>query len=170
MGQSGTGKLALLILCLGSMLVSCSVSKQTNSTPSRQDSPSDSPGILFLNYEISRDDQNSSYSARLINQFVAEGRLKSSKSLPLKPVPGDLEVQVLDKNQRIVETIHIPNPLDKTVEFVKDTGELEQKMISLDSAEFSVRLQLEPGAHVTLLKRITGADSENTILLKTPIQ
>jgi hypothetical protein len=64
----------------------------------------------------------------------------------------------------------IPNPLDRSVEFVNDAGQLEHKTIHLDSAQFSIRLQIEPGASSILLNRFIGNDNEGTLLLKTRIQ
>ena len=169
MSQSSTGILAILWLCMGSILISCSVSKNTGDPSSNESNPKDSPRILFLNYEITRDSVNSTYTAQLINKVVAKGSLKNDRIPPLQPATGDLELQVLDVNQQIMTTLYIPDPLDKSVEFVNDAGELQQKMISLETAQFSVRIQLEPGAHSTLLKRRAGPESAYTILLKTPV-
>jgi len=159
----------MLLLCMGSILISCNVTKNSGSQSSNESISGDSPRILFLNYEITRDSINSTYSAQLINTVVAKGSLKKDRTPPIQPVTGDLEFQVLDSKQQIMTTLYIANPLDKSVEFVNDRGELQQKMISLGTAQFSVRLQLEPGAHSALLKRITESNSENTILLNTPV-
>ena len=169
MSQSRTGILALLLLSLGSILMSCNVSKNAGRQSSNESNPDNSPRILFLNYEITRDSVNLTYTAQLINTVVAKGSLKNDPIPPIQPVTGDLELQVLNTNQQIMTTLYIANPLDKSVEFVNDTRELQRKMISLETAQFSVRLQVEPGASSTILKRITESNSENTILLKTSI-
>lgn len=132
--------------------------------------PDDSQRILFLNYEITRDTVNSTFTARLINKVTVAGKIKSEKVPIAQAETGDLELQVLGKNQQILKTLYISNPLDKVVEFVNDRGELQKNVISLNTAEFSVRFQLEPDAATTLLKLISGPDSENTVLLKTSIQ
>jgi hypothetical protein len=154
---------------MGSILMSCNVSKNTGSRPSNESMPEVSPKILFLNYEITRDSLNSTYTAQLINTVVANGSLKYDRTPPIQPGMGDLELQVMDTKQQIMTTLYISDPLDKSVEFVNDTGELQHKMISLETAQFSVRLQVEPGASSTILKRITGLNSESTILLKSSI-
>lgn len=169
MSRSCTGLLAVLLLCMGNFSISCSVSKNTADLSDSGSKPEDTPRILFLNYEITRDSVNSTYTARLINMMRADGSLKENRTPLYKPVTGDLEIQVLNANQQVLTTLYIANPLDKSVEFVNDAGELQQKMISLETAQFSVRMQLEPDAHSALLKRITGPGSENTFLLKTPI-
>ena len=169
MSRSRTGILALAMLYLGGMLLSCNVSKNTRITPSVDSIAKDSPRILFLNYEISRDGVSETYSARLINTVAAEGSLKKAPASPVQAAMGDLELQVLDVNEQLLSTHLIPNPLDKFVEFVNDTGTLEQKKVSLESAQISVRLQVEPGASSAILRQITGPDSESIVLLKTSI-
>ena len=169
MSQSRTGMLVRLCIIMGCFLVSCNVAKNTSSTSSNESTEEDSPRILFLNYEISRDSIESVYTARLINKVLAKGSLKNERTPPIQVVAGDLELQVLDMEQHVMTTLYISNPLDKSVEFVNDTGELQHKMISLETAQFSIRLQAEPGASTCILKRITGPNSERTILLKSSI-
>ena len=169
MTRSSNDLPAFLLLCMGCMLLSCNVSRHASPAPSPVNNAGDSPRILFLNFEISRDTVNATYTAHLINAAEAKGSVKIVATPPLQPEKGDLALEVLDADQGIMKTIYITNPLDKPMEFVNDARELEYKMISLDTAEFSVRLQLEPGASFALLKRITGPDSESEVLLKTPI-
>jgi hypothetical protein len=169
MSLSRTGILALVMLYLGSILPSCNVSRNIRITPSGESIAKDSPRILFLNYEISRDSVSATCSARLINKVVAEGSIKKDTDSPVQAAMGDLELQVLDMNEQVLSILFIPNPLDKFVEYVNNTGSLEQKWISLESAQFTVRLQVQPGASSTVLRQITGPDSESIVLLKTSI-
>lgn len=169
MSLSRTGILALGMLYLGSILPSCNVSKSTSIPSSGESTAKDSPRILFLNYEISRDSVSATFSARLINTVVAEGSIKKDPDPPDQAAVGDLELQVLDVNGQVLSTLLIPNPLDKFVEFVNDMGSLEQKWVSLESAQFSVRLQVQPGASSTVLRQFTGPDSKSIVLLKTSI-
>ncbi len=125
--------------------------------------------MLFLTYEITRNTADSTWSAHLVNRVVASGSLKKDPGSLTRAGKGDLELQVLDRNQQILTSYYIPNPLDRRVEYVNDTGGLEQQMISLDSAQFSFRLQVDPGARTTVLNLITGMNSEPITLIKTPI-
>lgn len=127
------------------------------------------PQILFLTYEITRNKADSSCTASLVNRIVTSGSLKNDPGTLMEAGTGDLELQVLDRNQQIMTSYFIPNPLDRRVEFVNDAGGLEQKSISLESAQFSFRLQVQPGAHATVLNLITGMNSETITLIKTPI-
>ncbi len=145
MSLSRAGHIFLLVFCIGSILISCRATKNASSPTSDDTHEKTSPRILFLNYEISRDTTNSVITARLINIIEADGTMKNNKILAFQAEVGDLELQVLDKNQQVLNTLYISNPLDKVVEFVNDRGELQKNMISLGTAEFSVRFQLEAG-------------------------
>ena len=162
--------LAPLLLILGSVLISCNVSKNSSLTASSETNTEESPKIFFLDYQITRDSLHTTYNARLLNMIITNGSIKDSWTAPILPVANDLELTVLDHNQQILTQRYIPNPLDKPVEYVNDAGELGKKMIHLDSAQFSVRLPLEPGSSYAVLKRIIGDETENMLLLKTPIK
>lgn len=125
--------------------------------------------MLFLTYEITRNRADSSWSAQLVNRVVASGSLKKDPGTLMQAAAGDLELQVLDRNQQIMASYYIPNPLDRRVEYVNDAGGLEQKTVSLDKAQFSFRLQMDPGARTTVLNLITGMNTEAITLIKSPI-
>jgi len=82
----------------------------------------------------------------------------------------DLELLVLDRNQKIMTHHPIPNPLDKSVEYVNNAGQFERQMIHLDSTQFNIRLQVESGASSILLNRFIDDNTEGILLLKTQIQ
>ena len=102
--------------------------------------------------------------------IIKEGTIKNDQNHISQPEKDELELLVMDKSQQIMIHHHIPNPLDKSVEYVNDAGQFERKMIHLDSAQFSIRLQIDPGASSILLNRYTGNNNEGTLLLKTQIQ
>ena len=170
MKQNRTVILAHLLFIIGSVLISCNVSKITTGPASLDTESEDSPKIFFLDYQVKRDSLNTTYTARLINMIVTNGTIKDDRYAPIHHGTDDLELIVLDKNQQILTHRYISNPLDRSVEYVNDTGELGRKMIHLDSAQFSVRLPLEPGASSAVLKRFIGDDTESTLLLKTTIK
>jgi hypothetical protein len=153
MRWSGTGILALLMLCSACILFSCVGTSRTGHPVSEESLSEETPRLLFLTYEITRNTADSSWSAHLVNRVVASGSLKKDPGSLTRAGKGDLELQVLDRR----------------VEYVNDTGRLEQKTVSLDSAQFSFRLQVDPGARTTVLNLITGMNSESITLIKTPI-
>jgi len=167
MKQNRTVISALLLLIMISILVSCNPAKHTYSSDPVNTKAT--PKILFLNYQISRDSTKTNYSAQLINIILNDGSIKEDQQHKGQPEIDDLELLVLDLNQQIISHRYIPNPLDKSVEYVNDAGQFERLMIHLDSAQFSVRLQIEPGASSILLNRFIGNETEARLLLKTPI-
>ncbi|MCK4879002.1 MAG: hypothetical protein KAS82_00030 [Bacteroidales bacterium] len=102
--------------------------------------------------------------------IIRNGTFKDVLNNTGHPEKDDLELLVLDRNQQTMTHRYIPNPLDRSVEYVNNAGQLERKMIHLDSAQFSIRLQVDSGASSILLNRIIGDDTEGVLLLKTPIQ
>lgn len=153
-----------------SILVSCSPARHTHNSEQDGNNVGDHPKILFLDYQITRDSTRTNYTAQLINMIITEGSIKDVMQKSFQPENNDLKLLVLDKNHQAMIHHHIPNPLDKSVEYVNDAGQFERKMIHLDSAQFSVRLQIESDAESILLNRIHDEDKEGTLLLKTTIR
>ncbi|MEA3463191.1 MAG: hypothetical protein U9R49_15005 [Bacteroidota bacterium] len=160
----------LLLLILLSILISCNPPRNTYSSDPDKNKAAETSRILFLNYQLTRDSTLTNYNAHLINMIIREGKIKDVRERADHAEKDDLELLVLDRNQQPMTRRRIPNPLDRSVEYVNDAGQLEYKMIHLDSAQFSIRLQIEPGASSILLNRFTGNVNEGTLLLKTQIQ
>ncbi len=163
-----TAIVALLCLIMISILISCNPPRNTYS--SDQVETRSTPKILFLNYQISRDSTSETFDAQLISMMIVEGSIKEDQSPNTQAEKGDLELLVLDSNQQIMTHHHIPNPLDKSVEYVNNTGQFERQMIHLDSTQFSIRLQVESSASSILLKRTIDDNTEGTLLLNTQIR
>lgn len=160
---------ALIILSVASVL-SCNPPKNTHLSDPNKNTSEESPSILFLDYQVTRDSTKSFYNAQLINMTLVKGIIKDSPINITRAEKNDLELLVLDNKLQTVSQRHIPNPLDRSVEYVNDAGQFERKMIHLDSAQFSVRLQIESRASSIVLTRIHGEEQEATILLKTAIK
>jgi hypothetical protein len=169
MNRKNPGFSTLLLLIMVSFMVSCNPSKNTYSSDPQGSKARETSRILFLNYQISRDSTKTNYSAQLINTILKDGTIKVDQQHNDQAEINDLELLVLDRNQQIISHRYIPNPLDKSVEYVNNAGQFERKMIHLDSAQFSIRLQIEPGASSILLNRFIGNETEAKLLLKTPI-
>ena len=170
MNRKNPGFSTLLLLIMVSFMVSCNPSKNTYSSDPQGSKARETSRILFLNYQISRDSTKTNYSAQLINTILKDGTIKVDQQHNGQAEIDDLELLVLDGNQHTMTHRYIPNPLDKSVEYVNDAGQFERLMIHLDSAQFSIRLQIEPGASSILLNRFIGDDNEGTLLLNTQIQ
>ncbi len=168
--QHKNGISALVLVILVFILAACNPPRNTHRSESQESGAPATSRILFLNYQLSRDGITNSYNAKLINMIITDGSLKEDRPGQNQAEKDDLEVLVFDNNLQIMSYQHIPNPLDKSVEYVNDAGQLERKIIHPDSTQFSVRIQIEPEASVVHLNRYTGIKSEEIILLKTLIQ
>ena len=170
MNQRKNGISIHLLFIMVSILVSCNPPKNISGSDPGKSKTGETSRILFLDYQLTRDSTKTNYTAQLINMIIKEGKIKGTSSKTFQPERDDLEIHVLDQNEQILDRQYILNPLDKSVEYVNDARQLEHKMIHLDSAQFSIRLQIEPGASSILLNRFIGNDNEGTLLLKTQIQ
>lgn len=160
---------ALIILFVVSAL-SCNPPRHAHQSDPNKNNSEESPAILFLDYQVSRDSTKTIYNAQLINMILVKGTIKDSQSNRTQAEKDDLEILVLDNKQQTISQRLIPNPLDRSVEYVNDASQFERKMIHLDSAQFSVRLQIESSAASIVLKRIHDKEHEGAILLKTTIK
>jgi len=105
--------------------------------------PQSTPKIIFLNYKIFRN-ADGMVEVKLLNKIITEGRLKENLKKGFIPKEEDIQCIQMDSKSLSMGSIYISNPLNKVVEFVNDSGQLEKKIIKLDSTEFSVRMQLNP--------------------------
>jgi hypothetical protein len=124
--------------------------------------------IIFLNYTIKKE-ANGNKRIRFLNKIVSEGKLKNHHTLNEEETTiGDLEWQQIDKNSNILESHFIKNPLIKTIEFINDSKNLQTKTIILDSATFSIRLQLKPNSQYIRIIEVKD-NQKSKPLIKTAI-
>jgi len=164
-----TRVIALLCLLVVSIL-SCNAPKNTYNSDSRDSVAEETSRILFLDYQITRDSISKTYDAQLVSMIIKEGTIKDDQKKISQAEMDDLELLILDSNEHTMVQRFIPNPLDRSVEYVNDAGQFERKMIHLDSTQFSIRLQVESEASSILLNRYTGNNNEGTLLLNTQIR
>ena len=126
------------------------------------DKPIDPAKIIFLNYTISQK-SNELVVIKFIDKIIVEGKLKATSSIDFNPEEGAIKLIQMDSNHQPLDSISIENPLSKTVEFVDESGQFEKKTINLESAEFSVRMQLDSK---TTFITIYGHDNPNKPLIQ----
>ncbi len=127
------------------------------------------PKIIFLNYALKRLPDGSK-EVRLINNIISEGKFKNANISDNSYFSENIICSQLDKNDSVLSSIYIPNPLSKDFEFINDSGQLQRKHVELDSAEFSVRMQLVPETYFIQIKEVSGNAAENIHLLTTKIK
>jgi hypothetical protein len=158
----------LSFFILGSL--SCIVTHSHVSNNTNLHSETQTPQIIFLNYSIKLDKSKGKYDIRLINKVITEGKLKIKEHEPEIRKPGDLKCVALDNNLEPVDSIIISDPLNITIESVDENNALFKKEISRDSAQFSVRMQLNEKIHAFGIKKNSHSEYKDTYLLKTKIK
>ena len=103
--------------------------------------PVDTAKIIFLNYSISKNPDDL-LVIKFVDQIIADGMLKVNSSAAFNLRNEDFKLIQMDQNQRSLDSVFIENPLTKTVEFLNEAGQFEKRTINLDSAKFSIRMQL----------------------------
>ncbi len=115
------------------------------------------PQIIFLSYQLSIDEEKQ-ISAELLSKKIKDGKLKQSRSRNKDGKEGDLQCIQLDENGHALETEQIANPLIKDVEYVGPDGNLGRKIVELDKADLSIRMQLDPRARSISLQLMNGSN------------
>lgn len=102
------------------------------------------PKIVFLNYAIKKS-TTSSNTIQFISSKKVNGKLKNQKKIiDDKGNPEDLICSQFDAASTTLSQQLIKNPLSKHIEYVDETKNFKIAKMELDSAEFTVRLQLYP--------------------------
>ena len=154
------------MLCAGVILLAyaCAISTRY---PFKNNEKTD-PKILFLNYTMSKSKTRETKVA-LANKIIVKGKIKDNSIKIDDNRLGNLECIQADDKLNSIKTIYINNPINKTIEYVNDNGEFEKKQIKLDSAQFSIRMQLDSKTKFILIKQINQLDKQNVLLSKIKI-
>ncbi|WP_341215912.1 hypothetical protein [uncultured Wocania sp.] len=127
------------------------------------------PQLLFLNYTISINNAGKK-KIHFINKKIADGKLKSNSSKYIKTGNiNDLKCIQLDEKSKEIESILIKNPLVKTVEFVNDSLIFEKKVLNLNSAPLSLRIQLNSKTKSIVISEIVDTLQNSKPLITTRI-
>jgi hypothetical protein len=137
------------VVCGSGVLQSCKVAD----TPSA--ATDQTPAIVFLNYAIQKD-SGQTVRVELINKIITGGTVKGTFDKTIFKT-GDLKCISLDENRHSLNSIYIPDPLHKFVEYEDSTGHLTRKEVWLDSTEFSVRMQLPAKTKFVAIERMDTA-------------
>ena len=125
------------------------------------------PKLLFLNYTISKDNNNLKRIS-LINKIEVNGKLKQNTFLR-EGSQGDLNFNLLDKKGNTIDSFIIKNPLFKTIEYVDESKHFKVKQLDLDSTQFSLRLQLNPKVISISISEIDTLKKASKPLIKTKL-
>ena len=147
------------------ILTGTTPSCKVTSIPDRQNITDTAHPIIFLSYAI-RQDRAQQVKIRLINKIVTDGTIKQVPEQTTFQT-GDLKCVALDENKQALQSIIIPNPLHKSIEYEDEHGYLSRKEVWLDSTTFSVRMELYLTTKFVAVERMDT--SGNSTLLITEI-
>lgn len=154
----------LFLLC--ACFTSCVGSKKTSEeTVGGVEQKEGQAQIIFLNYSIKKNTGNDPH-IEFISKIVAEGNLKPGIIRQAEPREGDLNCLTLDENKRPLSSILVPDPLKRRVEYQQEDGSLTTRELSLDSAVFSVRMQMENASRYVAVKRSDSPGGSYLIITK----
>lgn len=123
--------------------ISCG-SYETAMAPKEADKSKQTPKIVFLNYTIKKD-KFGKKTVDLLSYKKVDGTLKGQKKkIEANGNTEDLICSQFDASSFTLSQQLIKNPLKKEIEYVDETKNFKVARMELDSAEFTVRLQLYP--------------------------
>lgn len=161
-------KLLLLLSALTiAALSTCKVNKIT--LPDSEVNIINTPQIIFLNYSIYRKSAPK-HKVQFVNKIIANGELKMNSSEEFDYKTGDLKCIQLSENSISIDSLYISNPLRKVVEYADEFGQFSKKVIVLDSAQFSIRMQLDPNTEFIAIEQVDVENKINTNLIVTKIK
>ena len=158
----------LLFFLVGS--VSCMITHSNVRDENNNEVTTSSPEIIFLNYSARSDRSNGEIEIRLIDKYIAEGKLKTNNPEPEISRPGDLKCITLSNRMEPIDSLIIADPLNISLESVDENNALFRKEIQLDSAQFSIRMQLSKQAYAIAIMRNTVTLDQKSSLLITRIK
>jgi len=154
--------LVLFIIFL--VVISCGSNKSVSSSKTVSH-VKQTPEIVFINYIIKKD-ANNNFKVEYRGAKKVKGKLKNQKKiLDKQGATGDLICSQFDASSSTISQQLIKNPLKKTVEYVDETKNFKIANIELDSAEFTVRLQLFPETKYIAIN-FNGAPQRPPVLTK----
>ena len=152
-----------LLLCVLLFVISCGSNKNIATSDSSIES---NPKIIFLNYSIKKT-ANNTKSIQFLNLRIVDGKLKNTK-ITDEGHSGDLICTQLDKNSNELQRFIIKSPLTKNIEYINDSNSFDNKKIDLDSAQFSLRLQLKPNTkYINISDFSSSKTQENPLIITT---
>ena len=155
-------KLNLLLLICFTLFSGCKNSKNVATPHSKLENY---PKIIFLNYSIQKT-KNDKISIQFISKKIVDGKLKGTPNQSIENgKQGDLIFSEHNKKSKITNQILIKNPLNKTIEFVDESKNIQTKNIKSKKTQFSIRLQLKNDTKYITISNF----AKNEPLIKTKI-
>ena len=148
------------------LAVSCSAIKEVDTDSAETETEkSETPQILTLVLEI-----NANNSIQIQETLLAPGQLKRDKYTQVYKKNDDLIISFYDNNGDVCKTVSIANPLIKKVEYSENYRDMQAKIVQLEKAPFSIRLQHEECFKIIIIEKIIDEKEQKRIrLLEMPL-
>jgi hypothetical protein len=109
--------------------------------------------ILFLTFKIQEDSASTAIIELLEKNFVS-GTLKGTSES--SQTENRLIINQIDDIQHVLSEMSIDHPLIKYVEYVNEAREFETKLVRQPSAEFFIRVALQPQTSYLRIDEVRG--------------
>ena len=101
----------------------------------------------------------------LLDKNIAQGKLKINDQQLKYNSNGNFECVELDERKNSLQKYYLENPVEKYVEYASPDGTLENKQVSLDSADTFLRIQLHPKTKFIALRELEKNSSSKEYLM-----
>lgn len=132
----------ILLVCSLVFLGGCKTSKEQVAEDTEKEIllVQNTPEILMVNFSM-----NAMDSVKIVNSIKNPGKLRGGFDAISDPGEGDLIISFLNDSNVICFKTIVENPLKKKVEYSEtdDLSQLTAKTFDLDSAYFSIRVQMD---------------------------
>jgi hypothetical protein len=110
------------------------------------------PEMIFLSFRIHRDSAESAIT--LLQKKAVDGKIKVAPQITESP--DHLVISIVGKNHLVLTTEKIAHPLFFDAETTNSSGEFEHKRVTLNEAEFFLRMRLPDGSERVLVEEFVG--------------
>lgn len=149
-----------MLLLLTVLIIGC---KTTKELPIAETVEPSGPQLIFVNYKITKTQNDLEY-VEVIDKLIVAGQMKVNRNKIPTINNRYFQCIQLDHKEEVLHTDYFTNPLLKDVEYVDKEGQLGRKLIEVDSADLSIRLQLDPKARFILLSKVNDSKQVMSII------
>lgn len=112
--------------------------------------------IVFLYFDIEKNSENKELIT-LTNTQAVDGQLKENTIINAAKKEGNLILQVLDSEKKVVEEQIIENPLNKNIEQYNESGEANTHTVNLQKSQFYMRFNQQNNTKSIKILKISSA-------------
>jgi len=118
----------------------------------------------FYTFDATRDTVKKKTTFTLKSVTVANAKIKYKVDEARTKEPSYLKIEVTDQNNQTIKAV-TEHPLFKRMEVFEETGQIESKLISLQHAEFTLRIPyFEAYKKITIVEVINFKEASSIIL------